>query len=360
MLGGWGSWVSSLRAGPLAWAEDLVQDIVRDGAKAGVTVLIAGDREVVTARYFASIPNRAYFPTGSTDEGRLAWPRLPAVSRLRGRCVVFGPLTAGRGSVAQFYDPVPHAVADPATDKLPAVRPFRIEPLPTRLSVSEVLARVEGRPVPSGSKARGTGGGNRNRRIIVGVGGDELTPATVRLLPASVMPVLGGPSSGKSSLLATIPLLNPDVPGWLFPGTDDDVPSYWGEVMATADAGMLDKNSVLLVDDADMLSAEAGRHIAALHGLGFAVILTAAFSPSLGQRVPLAALTRGQGTGILIAPRNVVDGDFFGVRFEVEPNPPPGRAVLITEGRGIPVQLPAPAGPTVTAREALRRHGKQN
>ncbi len=103
VLTGWGSWVSAFRAGPLAWAEDLVQDIVRDGTRAGVTVLISGDRDVVTARYFAAVPNRAFFPNGSTEESRLAWPRIPDVARIRGRAVVFGPLTGSPGSVAQFY-----------------------------------------------------------------------------------------------------------------------------------------------------------------------------------------------------------------------------------------------------------------
>ena len=78
-LCGWGSWVSAFRAGPLAWAEDLVQDLVRDGARAGITVLVAGERELVTARFFAAVPNRIFLPAGSTDEARLAWPRLPAI-----------------------------------------------------------------------------------------------------------------------------------------------------------------------------------------------------------------------------------------------------------------------------------------
>lgn len=345
VLGGWGSWVSSLRAGPLAWAEDLVQDIVRDGTKAGVTVLIAGDREVVTARYFASIPNRAYFPTGSTEEGRLAWPRLPDVTRIRGRAVVFGPFTGSAGSAAQFYDATTAGMAGAASVKEPAVRPFRVEALPTRLGVSDVRARVACLMASPAGEAATAAGGNKNRNIIVGIGGDELVPASVRLPPGSIVPVLGGPASGKSSLLAAVPLLNPDIAGWLFPGPDDAAATYWGDVVSRADAGRLNRDSILLVDDADMLSPEASRHLGTLHGLGLTVILTAAFSPVLAQRVPLAAQARGQGTGILIAPRSLMDGDFFGIRFEVEANPPPGRAVIIAGGRATPVQLAAGAGP---------------
>lgn len=365
VLGGLGSWVSSLRAGPLAWAEDLVQDIVRDGSKAGVTVVLGGDREVVTARYFASVPNRAYFPTGSTEEGRFAWPRLPDVTRLRGRSVVFGPLTAGQGSVAQFYAPPPAGAADEALVKEPVVRPFRVEALPTCVGVSDVLECVARHPAPPAGRAVAAPGVNKYRRIIVGLGGDELIPATVRLLTGGVLLVLGRPSSGKSSLLATIPLLNPEGPGWLFPGPEDDAARYWSEVEAKAEAGRLDMDSILLVDDADMLSPEAGRHVAALHERGLTEVLTAGFSASLGQRLPLAAEARVQGTGILIAPRNMMDGDLFGVRFEVEANPPPGRAVLIAEGRGTPVQLAAVPEPLGTAEEvtapgAPRLHARRN
>jgi S-DNA-T family DNA segregation ATPase FtsK/SpoIIIE len=117
--------------------------------------------------------------------------------------------------------------------------------------------------------------------------------------------------------------------------------SYWSGALAAAGTGRLDREAVLLVDDADLLSPEANRCLMDLHGLGWTAIMTAAFSPSLISRAPLAAAARGHGTGILIAPRTVMDGDFFGIRFEVEANPPPGRAVLISGGQAAPVQLAA-------------------
>ena len=69
------------------------------------------------------------------------------------------------------------------------------------------------------------------------------------------------------------------------------------------------------------------------------MVLTASFSTMLLQSVPLLLNARSQGTGVLIAPRSLADGDLFGVRFEVESNPPPGRGVLISEGRTMAVQL---------------------
>lgn len=341
VITGWGSWSSAFRAGPLIWAEDLVQDIIRDGARAQISVLISGDREVVTARFFATIPSRAYFPTGSTEESRLAWPRIPDVSRAPGRAVVFGALAARDGSVAQFYAHPETAVTGPAGVREAAARPFRVESLPVRVSVSDVLARAL-RPPDAAARTPGTAGnGAKHRQIVVGLGGDELVPAAVRLAPGSVLPILGGPASGKSSLIAAVPGLNPEVSGWLSPGPDEAAGSFWAGTLAAAGTGRLHKDAVLLVDDADLLSPEANRCLMDLHGLGWTVIMTAAFSPSLLQRAPLAAAARGHGIGILIGPRTAMDGDFFGIRFEVEANPPPGRAVLISGGRAAPIQLAA-------------------
>ncbi len=76
-----------------------------------------------------------------------------------------------------------------------------------------------------------------------------------------------------------------------------------------------------------------------MNNLGWRVVLTAGFNPAIRQRVPLAQNAAGYGRGVLIAPRSVLDGDLFGVRFELEHSPPPGRAVLISEGRARAVQL---------------------
>ncbi|WP_427006797.1 FtsK/SpoIIIE domain-containing protein [Pseudarthrobacter sp. H2] len=100
VISGWGSWASAIRSGPQAWAEDLLHDIVRDGPKAGVTVLVSGERELATARFFGAIPNRVYFPAGTTEESRLAWPRLPALEagsrpRCRFRRLRDGPFVRG-------------------------------------------------------------------------------------------------------------------------------------------------------------------------------------------------------------------------------------------------------------------------
>ena len=175
--------------------------------------------------------------------------------------------------------------------------------------------------------------------LRIGVGGDELLPCTVPLPGGSVLAVLGGPASGKSTLLAALPGLNPSSRDWLAPGLGTDPATFWAGTLAQALAGEVARDAILLADDVDLQPAETNRRLHELNGLGWTVIMTAGFGPALQQRVPLALGARSLGKGILICPRSLMDGDLFGVRFEPEHGPPPGRAVVISDGRAAAVQL---------------------
>ncbi|AXJ11981.1 hypothetical protein CFN17_18955 [Arthrobacter sp. PM3] len=341
VLSGWGAWVSAFRAGPLAWAEDLVQDIVRDGPGAGVTAVVSGGRELVTSRFFAALPNRIFFPAGSTEEGRLAWPRLPALETLPGRVAVFGSfvpasrataatgVTAATGHAAQLYEPRDAGGRLPSGGAVSEL-PFRIDALPVSVTAGEVLAR---------RAASGPGSGiPPPSALLIGVGGDDLRPQAIRLPSGGVLAVLGGPGSGKTTFLAALPAMNPGI-AWLAPPSGTDPGRYWSGLHAGALAGTFDRSAIALADDADLLSPEANSSLAALNSLGWRVIVTADFGPAFGHRVTLAAAARSQGRAVLIRPRGFMDAEAFGVRFEPEQNPPPGRAVAISDGRATPVQL---------------------
>lgn len=325
-LCGWGTWVSAIRAGPLAWAEDIVQDLVRDGARAGITVLVSGERELVTARFFAAVPNRIFLPAGSTDEARLAWPRLPNIDAVAGRVVVFGPVSpaaSAEGHVGQLFGTVPPAIRDESVP--PGTRPFRVEPLPGMVTVADVRSVAPSRPPPPG-------------RLWLGVGGDELLPAGIELPRGAVLAVLGGHVSGKSSLLRALPGLNPAV-SWMQAPAATDPERHWSRTHDAALAGTLDPAAILLADDLDLQSPEANSRLLLLNGLGWRVVLTAGYSLGIRQRVPLVQNAAAQGRGVLIAPRGPMDGELFGVRYELEQSPPPGRAVVISDGRSRVVQL---------------------
>jgi S-DNA-T family DNA segregation ATPase FtsK/SpoIIIE len=356
VISGWGSWASAIRSGPQAWAEDLVHDIVRDGPKAGVTVLVSGERELVTARFFGAIPNRVFVPAGTTEESRLAWPRLPALEPGPGRVAVFGAFVTDRSSGGHgcqlFERPAPagRSVAGPSMDgRALASRPFPVEALPPRVTVTEVLARLKPDAGPIRRALRtgrsGAPGVDPPARcaakisLRIGVGGDELLPFTLPLPGGCVLAVLGGPASGKSTLMAALPLLNPSSRDWLAPGPWSDPATFWADTLARALAGEVARDAILMADDVDLQSAETNGRLHELNGLGWTVIMTAGFGPALQQRVPLALGARSLGKGILVCPRSLTDGDLFGVRFEPEHGPPPGRAVVISDGRAAAVQL---------------------
>ncbi|KRE50347.1 hypothetical protein ASG92_08625 [Arthrobacter sp. Soil736] len=342
-ISGWGSWVSALRAGQLLWAEDLVHGLVRDGLGAGIAVIVSGDRELVTARFLSAVPNRIYFPRGATEESRLAWPKMPEVPAVPGRAVAIGALAGNRRSVCQLYtrDGLPGPEVLP--QESPRTRPFRVDPLPLHVPLAELLARIrspKGTPGPDTPDAGQTGRA-RNLKLWIGVGGDELAPVSVRVPCGGALAVLGAAGSGKSSFLRTVPALNPGVAGWLLPAPGVNPADYWAETHAAAAKGVLAKDAVLVVDDADLLPAATHQLLLELNALGRTVVMAAGFGPALVQRVPLALAARNCGSGILIAPRSPMDGDLFGLRHELEPNPPPGRAVLLADGRAMAVQLAA-------------------
>jgi S-DNA-T family DNA segregation ATPase FtsK/SpoIIIE len=101
----------------------------------------------------------------------------------------------------------------------------------------------------------------------------------------------------------------------------------------------------MLIDDLDLLDTECQQYLADLNGMGYAAVLTADFhAPLYGS--PLAARARARGDGLLLAPLRMTDGDFFGIRYEVEQSPPPGRAVVFRSGRAEAVQLAIDENPS--------------
>ncbi|MDP9692733.1 UNVERIFIED_ORG: S-DNA-T family DNA segregation ATPase FtsK/SpoIIIE [Arthrobacter globiformis] len=361
-ISGWGSWLSALRSGPLTRAEDHVQDIVRDGHRAGITVVISGDRELVTSRFFPAIPNRIYCPRRASAESRLAWPKMPDLPPVPGRAVASGALSAGRQAVCQLYVPAGRRAGSGTVIALGEamqgpvrVRPFRVDALPVQLSVADVLSRM-----PRGDRASGDAASDgpasdvplhgpdpaaahpvrrAARCLVIGVGGDEPAPAWVRLPGGAVLAVLGSAGSGKSSFLASLPVLNPLAAGWPHSGPGSSSGDFWAAVHRDAVEGSLPRDAILLVDDADMLPAISQQQLVELNSRGWAIVFSAAFGQSLMQRVPLAMAARSGGRGILIAPRSPLDGDIFGLRIDPDPHPPPGRALLVADGTAVPIQL---------------------
>ena len=349
VVANWGTWASSFRSGPHAYAEDLLHDLLRDGGRAGITVAISGQRELVTARFYASVPNRLYFPRGSNDDSRLAWPKIPTTDPIPGRAVAFGPVSAGKPAVCQFYAPPGDkrclwASAGKTAGHPVIRRPFRVDPLPTCVQAADVMAHAtsDGDPVSAEAGSPSSLGAARvpgHRSFVIGLGGDELVPVGLRIPAGAVIAALGGHGGGKTNFLHVLRVMNRSSAHWLAPDAGGDPCEYWSGALREAAAGTVGGQAIALVDDADLLPQSVHQDLADLNSKGISVVFTAGFSPLLAQRLPLAFSARDSGYGLMIAPRTVADGDLFGVRFEVEPSPPPGRSILITNGRPMPVQL---------------------
>jgi S-DNA-T family DNA segregation ATPase FtsK/SpoIIIE len=359
IVAGWCSWAAALRSGRFAWAEDLLRDIIRDGTPLGVTVLISGERELVTSRFFAAIPNRAFFPTGSTEEARYHWPRLPEVESLPGRSVAMGEFVQGGAAVAHFRS-APSKTAWPFADLQPSAHPpFRVRPLPESLSRSDfdvAMASIPGTPLPSpgsaepvsyNAEAEDTGLRTSLETSVlwIGIGGDESVPVSFPLEPRGVSIVIGGHRTGKTSVLTALTSMNAHVP-WVFPEAGRAAGAFWATVARSAAAGSLDPASILLVDEADVLGTEGRAALAALAGQTRGVIMTATSGPALTQRLPLAREVQATGMGLILAPRTPLDGDILGVRLDVEDSPRAGRGVIVRENRMAQVQVAFTTGST--------------
>lgn len=350
IVAGWCSWAAALRAGSLAWGEDVLKEIVRDGNSLGVTVLVSGERELVSSRFFAAIPNRAYFPTGSTEESRFHWPRFPEVEPMPGRGVAVGNFVQGTTSVAQFRNAPenlawPYDVVQPSSEP-----PFRVRPLPDVLSQQDFDLALA--TIPRNSQAsllyaktntndmgtdQSCGDAVKTSPLWIGVGGDEAVPVQLPLRPSGVSLVLGGHRSGKSSVLGSLKALNPQVP-WIYPAQGSPPGPFWENVARSETAGTLDPTSILLVDDADSLDAAGRKALIVLAGHTRGIVMTATTGPTLLQRLPLAAEVQASGTGLVLSPRTPLDGDILGVRLDVDASAGPGRGVIVQGNHAEPFQ----------------------
>jgi S-DNA-T family DNA segregation ATPase FtsK/SpoIIIE len=359
VVSGWGSWISALRQSPHAGAEEALADIVRDGPPAGIMLVAAGERELVSSRAFAGMRARVFFPCGAPEEARLAWPRLPAMLPVPGRGAAHGALAGPVPLVLQCYaapDPA-RAAAGTASSRAQrrGSRPFRIEQLPAVVDAAAIAASGE-----ESANGGTTSGAGPRLSLAIGLAGDEPRPLRLRLGPGEVLLVLGRPESGRSSLLRALAVMNPKV--W-FVGFRAGQRSHDWEGLLAELGGPLPNEAhtrrppVVLADDADTLGPHENQLLAQLVEAGAAVVATAGYGAGLYARCPIALQTRSGGMGILIGPRGPADGDAFGVRVDVLRPSPAGRAVAVVDGHPIEVQLGFSAEGDVTARDAGGRSG---
>jgi S-DNA-T family DNA segregation ATPase FtsK/SpoIIIE len=275
-------------------------------------LVMAGERELLTGRYFGLLGNKVFLPAGSSPENLMSWPKLPPMAFVAGRGMVQGRIGAKSTSVAQLLGTSVRLPPLP-----PRSRPFRVEPLPTNIG----LAALPEATLPD------------DKHLVIGVEGDELEPSFVKMVPGEALLVLGRAGSGKTNLLQVLRRQSAGRFRCHQPPAGTEPELFWEEL------DIREPGALMLVDDAHRLGPAAQRRLAELVAAGAAAVVTAVPGPALLQQVQLASAARVTGTGMVLSPQTPADGDFFGLRLDQSQHCPPGRAWSIGRGRHVPLQI---------------------
>jgi S-DNA-T family DNA segregation ATPase FtsK/SpoIIIE len=336
---------------------DTLLRLVREGAAAGVRVVLTGDRAVLTGRAAAAFRDRVVLRLADRADYGLAGisPRqvpgdLPAGRALVGpdaleaQLAVLDPDTSGAGQLRALQEVATRARAA-ATGAAPWQLPLRVEPLPSRVDVGDVEAAA---------KAIEPGAG----WALVGVGGDELLPVGIDLdLDGPAFVVAGPPGSGRSTALATIGrwALGRGRPVVIVAHRRSPLRALAHDAGAVAALGPGDAfeleqalsghpEALVVADDAETLHDTAverpllGLLRADAEGTA-SLVLAGSAQEMAGKFRGLTVEARRTRTGLLLGALSPVDGDLLGVRVTSCDAAPPGRGVLVVRGRPTPVQV---------------------
>lgn len=353
---------------------DLWTQILQEGPGAGVRVVLTGDRSLLSGRVSTLAEDRIMLDMpdpgdytavglaskdvpGTMPEGRAF--RSDGAHELQVCLLATEPTGAAQVAALQRLGREAHERAaqkgtDPAGDQQ---RPFRVDQLPARITLSEALALE--------------GSGLGSTALPAGVGGDTLTLFGLDAFDHGPGVLAVGPRrSGRSTTLVvmatsaldrgwSVGLVTPrrsplrdladrgGVVGVLDVGASrDDVAAFLDQLIPEGD-----RPSVLLVDDAELLGTEGPvadgivDHLAALRDRPGLVVAAGTSDELAGAyRGPAAALKKSR-SGILLVPSGPNDGDIFGLRLPRSAlgGATPGRGLLVTGGIWQAVQVPLPS-----------------
>ncbi|MDO5751443.1 FtsK/SpoIIIE domain-containing protein [Arthrobacter sp.] len=337
----WGRWAAAFRASPWHETEDGIAALIRF-SHPNLVVLVGGGRELLSTAFLPAIPNRIFLPFGTSPESTMLWPRMPRFKPLRGRGTIAGPVNE---LVSRDGDDALHIVQlgnIPSVSsqtvgsqhgssrggsntsrhaRLPingsaAAGTLRVSALPDSVSMQQVQEALSGEAPAPGSH------GSRGVSVVVGIGGDGAHPVRVTLEPGTVLPVLGSPSSGKSSFLQALEDLNSS------------------SLRGTLQPQIAPR--LLWLDDAAALTPMELQQVT--ESLAAGMVLVAAFNwpgPAVSS-LPLSWGLRTAQQGIVLRPRRAADGELFGVRLDTAGAEPYGRGVLLANGERSWFQFPLP------------------
>ena len=371
----WDNFTSTLGEVDGGRLTEVVQSLLRDGASAGVHVVIAGDRTLLTSRMAVLCDDKLILRLTDRLDYSLAdlnHKTIPLeIAAGRG-------FRAGSGTEVQVamlgLDPAGQAQSE-AVRRLgseltvrealarPADRPFRVDDLPSTLDIDQAFGFAV------------DGDEHTPMWAMLGVGGDQLVAHGINLERDAPTFVVAGPArSGRSTLLTVMAhsLLRTGTELVLVcprPSPLRDLAGTPGvravlthtEITESDLAPLLDPDGlpvVLIVDDGEMvMDAPAKNWLRAYvrsagdtrRGLvlgGNAAEICAGFA---GWQVDLKKNRRGA----LLSPQSTVDGDLLGVRVArsmISTRITPGRALVhLGSGDLVTLQVPVLGTPAPVA-----------
>lgn len=334
VIDGWEVFQELSNEQTLGELEDIVGQLLRDGASVGVSVVATGGRALLSGRVSAQFT--------STMALRMADPSDLLMAGLRSTQIP-GDMPPGRALLLPGGEELQIAVhrrttQEPGPRLATASRrgsPVRIDALATYVHISDLDVGQLG---------------------LVTVGRSVDGPAVLPLGERGDAGwlVCGPPRSGRSTTLAVLAtiLCSSRAVGWIGATTPpDSIPDVVAHLayddLSAVNAWCLEHPAgAVLVDDADQLigmPAEPAvlEHLARSRSTG-AVVCASGVAADLGNSYRgLAPELRRRRTGILLQPGRH-DGDLFGIRIGPMDHPRPGRGLLVLRGSVSDVQVATP------------------
>ncbi|TPG03980.1 FtsK/SpoIIIE domain-containing protein [Curtobacterium flaccumfaciens] len=328
----WENFTTSLGEVDGGTLTDAIQSLLRDGAAAGVHLVIAGDRSLLSSRMSTltddkivlRLTDRLDYSLGGINHRTVPASIPPgrgfrADSGIEVQVAVLGSDVTGPGQTAAVQE-LARALRRRSGGS-PAPRPFRVDAMPKDLDLDAALALASA-PMLSPMVA------------VTGIGGDDMELQTVDLATGGSTFIVGGPPrSGRSTMLAmmarsllagdaSIVVLAPrpgplrdleGLPGVRLMHTGDDVrPDDLAAVLTAPNTVLVVDDGELLIDCAaakwlrDWIRAAPSNRQALLLG-GNTAGLAAGFG---GWQVE----ARKNRRGALLSPQDALAGDLIGVR----------------------------------------------
>lgn len=325
VLDGWETVVQQLEQVQHGRAVDDLLALVRDGESAGLRLLVAGGRGVLTSRLASLVAERLVLRCADPTDLLLAGASsaTPPSHQPPGRGL---HLPAGDEVQLAWPGDSEQARRRLVRQRRPSSPPLRLQPLPRRL-------RLQDLPPAKGQAA-----------VVIGAGADDAR--VLELDVAGLVAVVGPPGSGRSSTLRLISqqLLRRgvDVVGLTPPaGTSAVHDTSPGRHDGAPHSPRRRPGAVVLVDDADLLPSSVVDEALAS---GAPVVLATTTASLAGAWTGWAATLRRSRTGVLLGASSAHDGEPFGIRAEPPDHRVPGRGQLVVRGVAVDVQVALPSG----------------